>query len=716
MTLMMFLFLLVLVVLVLGTLWILFSRLEKRYRRKYLDLQQEQVQAENRIAYQHSLLQQVNDAIITYDQDQIIRSWNQGAESVYGWNAAEVTGKYAGGSLRVGFHGAEKELILKALEEKGSWKGELVHRRKDGTTAHILTSTSRIKDVAGKDTGLISINKDITELMESDKVRKTVYRISELANTAMSMDDLFTGIHVLIEELMDARNMYIALADPAKEVLTFPYFVDTSDERPLPRSFLHGLTEKVIRTGTPVLLNQPEIRGMADRQEIEILSAPAVSWLGVPLIMERRILGALVLKSYTPEVIYSDEEKQMLIYVSEQIALSIHRLTVQQELVEARDKAETSNRLTKSLLANMNHELRTPMNGILGFAGLMVADLDDPQQRKRAENILVSGRRLMNTLDSIMDLSYLESTQEIQYRIPVSVRQTVEAVCDKYESLASGKNLKMERTADPDQYILGHEHLFRHLIGHLLDNAIKFTEKGSIEVRAARILHKDRPSVRISIRDTGIGIAEEDFGLIFDAFRQVSEGYGRRFEGTGLGLSIARRIVELFQGEIGVSSTPGEGSEFFVILPSAEGDWPVVKQERKVRKPAPPQVQAPAHAEILLVEDNAANIQLTLLYLEKDYPISFTTSGSSAIDLCRERQYRCILMDINLGSGIDGIETMKEIRKLKGFDKVPIIAVTGYAALGDRERFLGEGFDEYLPKPFNREEMHRVLRKVLGAD
>jgi len=680
--------------------------------RTNAELQSQSLIAEERVKFMNTLLHDINDAVITFDKDLMIMSWNTGAERIYGWKAEEVIGKYGGGSLRVDFPGPSREIVFKELEQKGSWKGEVVHKRKDGTTVYVLSTTSQLLDENGKSLGIITINKDISEVVHSEKVKNAVYRISELAHSTKDLDELYAAIHVVIGELMDARNFSIALFDAASGNISFPYFVDEKDSAPATHQRGSGLTEFVIHTGKPLLAKPEDLRYFIDRGIIDIVGTKSIDWLGIPLKIENETIGVVVVQSYSPKVRFGEREKDILIFVSEQIALSIHRKKIRQELIDAKQKAEVSNKLTSSLLANMNHELRTPMNGILGFAEILMNDLSEEETRSKAENILISGRRLMDTLDAIMDLSYLESDKVTRKFKTVSLDKILKSVLTSYEGPIRRKKLELIKNIRPGLFFLGDDHLFQHVMKNLVDNAVKYTETGSITVEADQVEKDGKTFVSIRVLDTGIGIAEENYSMIFDAFRQVSEGYGRQFEGSGLGLSISKKIINLMNGEIHLKSKLNEGSEFRVIVPAVIE--PIAAGQTDAGELLKPKIHISGDKklpDILLVEDNTVNLQLLMVYIRDHCNIYSALDGKSAVDLTRQQKFDAILMDINLGPGMDGIQAMLEIRKRPDYRITPIIAVTGYASIGDRERLLSVGFSEYLPKPFTREKIAGLIEE-----
>ena len=697
--------------------FLIWKNQQLKFYRNQLQFKTAQAKSEEKIRFMNALLQEVNDAIITFDKDQIIQSWNKGAERIYGWKAEEVVGKYGGGSLRVDFPGATRENIFKELEQRGYWKGEVVHKKKDGSTAYLLSSTSQLKDEEGNVLGIITINKDITAVIHSEKIKSAVYRISELAHYTKDLDDLFASIHVVIGELMDARNLYIAMLEHDQRSISFPYFIDEKNTSPGTIPFGNGLTEYVVRTGKPFLAKPEDTRYFTNHGIIEFTGTPPIDWLGVPLKSEQETFGVLAVQSYSLKVRYGERERDILIFVSEQIALSIQRKKIQQELIEAKQKAEVSSKLTSSLLANMNHELRTPMNGILGFAEILLNEVTDPNVQAKVENILISGRRLMDTLDAIMDLSYLESDKVSRKFRPVNVTKCLRNILNVYEPMIRRKNLELVQKIPSDLTILGDEQLYTHALRNLIDNALKYTEEGSITISGEVIERNGQKSVSVNIADTGIGIAPENHEMIFEAFRQVSEGYGRHFEGSGLGLTLTKKISFMMNGNISMTSEIGKGSVFTIEIPMYEKkDVPSIDIVPEIKPFAPVSIIAEprqvSRLNILVVEDNVVNLKLLMFYLKDKCNVFTALDAKTAIRMTYQRKFDVILMDINLGPGMDGIQAMLEIRKQPEYQGVPIIAVTGYASIGDRDRLINIGFSGYLSKPFDRELVLSVFEET----
>jgi PAS domain S-box-containing protein len=242
-----------------------------------------------------------------------------------------------------------------------------------------------------------------------------------------------------------------------------------------------------------------------------------------------------------------------------------------ENLIEAKDRAEEMNRLKSSFLANMSHELRTPLVGILGFSEILSSTLKDQEHMQLAQSIYKGGRRLSDTLNMILDLSKMESNKEIFNPYPLDIGALTREVAHSYSSAASNKFLSLETVIKADKIVaVLDDRLIRNILHNLINNAIKYTEKGSVTIEVGTEIHKKKTWAYIKVQDTGIGIHEKNIDLIFEEFRQESEGFGRRFEGTGLGLTIAKKATKMMNGVISVESTVGVGSTFKVRFPVFE--------------------------------------------------------------------------------------------------------------------------------------------------
>jgi PAS domain S-box-containing protein len=386
------------------------------------------------------------------------------------------------------------------------------------------------------------------------------------------------------------------------------------------------------------------------------------------------------------------------------------------ELREAKEKAEEMNKIKSNFLANMSHELRTPLVGILGFAELLKDKLKEKPTTEMAERILTSANRLMDTLNLVLDLSRIEA-KKVDFNLkPYRIPELVESQIQLFEAVAERKNLFLEtKVKDQNLFAKVDEQIFRQIINNLVNNALKYTYTGGVSILVDTTSGDDKPYVRISIKDSGIGIPQESLGLIFQEFRQVSEGFNRHFEGTGLGLTITKNFIEMMEGNIKVKSTVGSGSTFTVMFPLIQDYAQVeIKKASEVdNEKFTQKILAPGEKPNLLIVDNdESSRDIIKLFLKDLFKMDFADSGEKAFRLVNDKIFDIILMDINLGKGMSGVETTKEIKKIESYKNVPIVAITGFAMRGDREEFLQAGCTHYLSKPFSRAKLIKLLSEI----
>ncbi len=411
-----------------------------------------------------------------------------------------------------------------------------------------------------------------------------------------------------------------------------------------------------------------------------------------------------------------------LIRVDDKKALCISRnVTVQtilqQELVEAKETAEESARLKSTLLHNISHEIRTPLNGILGFSDIMMKELKDPDYIEMATYINKSGKRLMKTLDSIMQLSQLESGVKTLQKDNIDIELDLRKIVNSFNDIATEKGLFIEMRKIPSCHGYLDSFLLMQAISNILENALKFTQKGGVIIEASEIFRDHTRFLSIRIEDTGIGISDDHRKIIFDEFRQVSEGRNRNFEGTGLGLTIAIKMVQLLGGDIVVESEMGKGSVFLVTLPfpAAPGNLaeptPPAGSQKQV---TPATVRSNAGLPVLVVEENEVNAQLIYVYLRNNYLVHWARDGANAIDMVKNQAFAAVLIGIN-PNGHSGFQTIEAIRQQPGYGNIPVIALTGFTMTGDRELLSRAGFTGYLAKPVAKSELLELLEKVLQS-
>lgn len=390
------------------------------------------------------------------------------------------------------------------------------------------------------------------------------------------------------------------------------------------------------------------------------------------------------------------------------------RVTHEKAVLAAKERAEESSRLTSNFLSNMSHELRTPLMGIVGYADLLRDERLTEEQKELVENIYNSSRRLSHTLNSILDFSKLESNAQLIDLKPANLEGILQKVIEFYKDLAAEKGLEFSFVSNcQNPFAMINEKLFEEIVNHLFDNAIKFTVKGSIKLEILNLRADGEDFVTINLTDTGIGIMERDLDIIWDEFRQASEGMNRKFQGAGLGLTLAKKFTSLMNGRIFAKSSFGKGSVFTVqfpvsnIAPALEnrGDTTNLVYEPSPQKELP---------HILYVEDEVMNQQLISMFLRNVGNTDVASTGEEAMEMAKNTIYDCFLMDINLGPGINGIEVIRRLRSMNEYANTPIIAVTALALDGDRESLLNQGCSHYLAKPFKKSDLVKMINSIFS--
>jgi PAS domain S-box-containing protein len=396
------------------------------------------------------------------------------------------------------------------------------------------------------------------------------------------------------------------------------------------------------------------------------------------------------------------------------------RKRVEQALADARDQALATSRLKSQFLASISHEIRTPMNGVIGLTGLLLATPLTTEQRQYIEGIRAAGSALLTVINDVLDFSKIEAggltVDNVDFH-PASVLADVLALAGE------PGDVTVSGCCDPGlpATLHGDAGRLRQVLLNLVANAVKFTERGTVTVRVGSQPDRSiapRLRVRFEVTDTGVGIAAADTARIFEPFTQADASATRRFGGTGLGLAISRQLVELMDGDIGVTSEPGRGSTFWFTVPLRPGVLPSTGPEPdRVALAAAGVAPAPqVRSHVLLVEDNELNRTVALAVLAGlGYTADSATNGREAVDLTLRHRYDAVLMDCQMPV-LDGYAATAEIRRGEGTGRhTPIIAMTASALDEDRARCLAAGMDDHVAKPIVPRAVDEALCRFAGT-
>jgi signal transduction histidine kinase/ActR/RegA family two-component response regulator len=386
------------------------------------------------------------------------------------------------------------------------------------------------------------------------------------------------------------------------------------------------------------------------------------------------------------------------------------RKRVEVELQLAKEAAEEATRTKSQFLANMSHELRTPMTGVLGMLDLTLAGNLEEEQREFIETAQISARALVRILNDILDLTRIEAGKFLIEEKQFSLRKCVEQTYNILLPVTKSKGLDLELTMADNvpETLIGDQTRINQVLTNLAGNAVKFTEKGKVEIRVTAGGHAPggKREITFTVTDTGVGIPDDKKHLLFQVFSQVDESHSRSYGGTGLGLAISKEIVERMGGTISFTSEEGKGSTFSCTIPlrepEAERDAGFATGEMATAGDAP-YTEVLTRPLILVVEDEQVTRQVLGLMLQRaNYECAFAENGQKALEMWESGKYDLILMDVQMPrlNGFEATAAIRDKERTRG-DHTPIVAMTAHALKEDEERCLAAGMDAYVSKPID---------------
>ena len=679
------------------------------------------------------------DAVIVIDGAGRVVLWNEGAKAIFGHAEADFLGQSLTRLMPERYQRAHFSALQRLRDSN-----EPVHTGKtveiygihrDGREIPIQASLSAWQEEKGA-WFFAAIVRDISERVAMEARNEKVYQ-SQIA------------ISNLLQIAIRPLSLPDLLQESLKTVLSIPWlslesrgaiFLLDEEEEQLYLAAHQNLPDTILANCATVPLGHCLCGGVAASRTLTFVArlsrlgidtyAPHMGehgHYGIPIIFNERLLG--VITAYVPPghpgII---EEKNFLTSIAHTLAGVIERKQGEQRLQEAKEAAELASRYKSEFLATISHEVRTPLNGIMGMAALLMEKRLSSKKLFYVEMIRKSGENLLNIINDVLDLSKIESGNIELEKKRFSLRDMRGELRDLFGELATKKGLQFKTriATHVPRFVTGDVHRIRQILVNLLSNAIKFTEKGGIALRiltweeAPPALPKDDTVlwIEFQVEDTGIGINEEIANRLFQPFTQGDASTTRKYGGSGLGLSICRRLAERMHGRIDFVSKEDLGSvfSFKVPLKQAESSHDPVQEapEEKIEK-----VVFSSKVQVLIVEDNLVNQRLFQIILKNLGLTAHTAeNGVVALRMLQGKKYDLILMDCHMPE-MDGFSACRAFRSYEEglyVARTPIVAVTANAMKGERERCLAAGMDDFLTKPVEKSDLQSILVRHIDPE
>ncbi|MCX7143916.1 MAG: PAS domain S-box protein, partial [Proteobacteria bacterium] len=676
-------------------------------------------------------VEQSSASVVITDMAGNIEYVNRQFEMNTGYASAEVLGRHprilkSGRTPRATFR--EMWGLLAAGEE---WHGELCNRRKDGSLFWESVVTSALKDENGKVTHYVAVKDDITERKQMEEALEELNQ-----RFALAVDAAGIGVwdYLVPEDRLIWDERMYALYGLSKAGFSGAYQAWRDGLHPDDLARGDAEIDAALRGETPF---DTEFRVVWPTGEVRHLKAAALvqrdaegkalRMIGVNYdITERKVSEAHLEFVNNKQQEEKTKRAAELVIANTELAFQNEEKSKRAvELTFAREAAEATNITKSRFLATMSHEIRTPMNGILGMAQvLLMPNIGEAERLDYARTILGSGQTLMTLLNDILDLSKIEAGKVELESIALEPGRVVGETQGLFAEIARAKGLRIETdwSGAPGRY-LGDPYRLRQMLSNLVGNAVKFTEQGYVRIEAREVARDAEAAVlEFSVADTGVGIAQDEQALLFQAFSQTDGSITRNYGGSGLGLSIVSSMARLMGGEAGVESEAGRGSRFWFHI---RAGLSVADAHIGEAQPFPGAGAlagtgaARFQGRVLVVEDNPDNRKVISVLLHKlGLSTVIAEDGQQALEaIARGEAADLILMDVHMPR-MDGYAATAAIRrgeKESGAPRRPIVALTADAFHENRERCLAAGMDDYLTKPFTSAQLCQILPKVIPA-
>ncbi len=646
---------------------------------------QERASAELLESERHFRLMAENttDLVCLHNDDGTFRWISPSVERMLGYAPHELVGKLAETIVVSGEADPHDELEDRMAHLSAGEPLALVQqvRHKDGSAVWLETVVTPVLDTEGELCEMHAVSRDVSERVAADRALKASERKFRLM--AENMRDLVC--------LHGPDGTYRWLSPSVERLLGYA-------------------PDELVGTSPYALIHPDDLNEDTDSRAATLPKRIVEGDLLRTYRMRCKD-GSYIWFETDAEPVVVDEVVVEIQSVSRDVS---HRVEAMEQLRVARCRAEDADRAKSAFLANMSHEIRTPMNGVIGMGQLLETTDLDREQSEYLRVIRSSAESLLSLINDILDFSKVEAGElDIDagpFDLGALLTQCVDVVQPKADK--QGTTIRIEGAEALPHRVIGDAHRIRQMVLNLLSNAAKFTHEGTVTLRVHVDVSGLQPRLHLSVSDTGIGIAEDKLSRLFTEFDQLGANTAHRYGGTGLGLAITKRLAELMDGSVSVESQLGLGSTFGFSIPTAVIDVPLAS--RTERPPAPPSARPDfSGLQVLVAEDDPVNQAVALrslqwLGIEPD----IVSNGEEAVDACQACAYDVVFMDVRMPY-MDGLEAARTIHATVPHDAQPwIVALTANAIVGDRERYLASGMDDYVSKPCTASDLASALSRM----
>ena len=691
-------------------------------------------------ARNRAVVDAASDAIITMTPNGLVRSFNRGAERIFGYKPGDIVGRPLKTLMPERFRelherGFRRYLDTHAPRVVGQGPVELAGLRKDGEEFPIELSLGEMRE--GNQLLFTGIIRDITRRKHAEEELAKTNALIQLIRTVATASNQASTIEEAVQTCLDEVCSYTgwplghgylrpAAEGGLEDVLVSKGLWHVDDPKgfaPFMEAIREirfspgvGLPGRVLASGEAVWLSDVTRDGNFPRaalaEEHGLKSAFAF-----PIRVGGEVLA--VLEFFSTDVAEPDEDLfAVMTEAGKQLGLVAERERAEEAMREAREAAEAANRAKSDFLANMSHEIRTPMNGVIGMTELLLDTDLDPEQREYAETVRSSGDHLLMVINDILDFSKIEAGKVKLEEIDFDLRTVVEDLAGLLAERAQTKGLELVGLVEPDvpTDLTGDPFRLRQVLTNLLGNAIKFTEEGEVVLRTSLFGEGDGSTIlRFDVSDTGIGLTEEQAKNLFRSFSQADASTTRKYGGTGLGLAICKQLVELMGGEIWVESTLSEGSTFSFTVPLKRQP-----ESDATRAAIPPRADLRG-LRVLIVDDNETNRRVLQGQLVSwGAPSTSAEGGMEALGEMRRaadrgEPYDLAIIDMQMPE-MDGLELARIVKGDPELSVTPLVMLTSMGQRGDGEKAKAAGISAYLTKPVRQSELRDCLSAVVGHE